>query len=238
MTTTVTPLRQDSLDFLAWNAYMGNSAKAVLDALMDWTDGPAEGRPVVSLNEAMRHHQTVREFAQRRDYRLLAEQPESRDQDPMPEEGNTVVLVPRRRGLEVVRWQVKPMGTRWEVTSHDQVHDPRRHLRFVLRTPGGLWKCTADHWPTNGLDGPNAPAVRECVQFTRAALEHRPRAVAVSVGDKNMGLTALRDLFPDAEVRGHAPDALLADGASRVTMLGTMGKRGSDHQGVLYRVTR
>lgn len=227
----------DRLAFLAWNAYMGNNTQRVTDALMDWTDVPPHLRPVLVLNEVMRHHAALHTLRRERGYRVMTEAPQSRNQRVMPEEGNTALLVPRRPGLEVIRWRVRPMREPWLVVSHNQPHDPRRAVAAALRTGGGRWKVTADHWATNGLDGPNRAAVREAVEFTRQRLDHGPRTVALSIGDKNMGLEALRDLFPGTIVRGDAPDALVGSGASRVEAT-VLGRRGSDHNAIAYTVTR
>lgn len=225
----------DHLAVLAWNAYMGNRTAQVTDALMDWTEPRHGDLPVIVLNEVMRHHAALHTLRRERGYRVLTEVPEDRDQRVIPEEGNTALLVPRRT-MEVIRWAPKPMRTPWVVVSHNQRHDPRRHVGAMLAgTPIGRVKMTADHWPTNGLDGPSGRAVRECVEFTHRRLKHGPRAIALSVGDKNMGLEALRDLFPEATVRGDAPDAMLADGARRVHAE-ILARRGSDHPAIRYRV--
>lgn len=227
----------DTLHIVQWNPHRGNTAARVTDTL------DAEVRKcrpqVIVLNEVRRHHDTLAGWAKRNGYSHFQEKPRP-DANPMPQHGSTALLVDRRDDdLELLKTRTIPMRVSWRVFSHQQWHHPRRYERALLRTPGGRWKVTASHWPTNGFEGGNRVAFAESATRAAAALVARvPGTVTVDVGDHNESVRTLRKWARPlgAKVAGHGPDSCITVGATVVHDVGP--KAGSDHHLVRYELTR
>lgn len=218
----------DSLILLLWNVYVGNTALRVRLTLGRWLK---KRKPdVVVLNEAMRFHSTISRVAERRGYVMLAQTPESRNQNPRPERGNTVMLV-RDNDLHLRDSDFWPMDEDWMVWSHRQKHDPRIQVVARLRGRGGRWAVMGDHWATAG----NTRAQQESIDFTRDFLEGP--GVRIALGDKNVKEKDLRRLFPRAMVAGHNVDGVIVTGATAV-FVEKLGKGGGDHHAIEVEVVR
>lgn len=220
-------LPEESISVLEWNVYKGNRAGRVRRRLRKWLK---KGKyDVVVLNEALRFHDVIEAVAKDLGYIVCAEVPATdRFADPRPEKGNTVVLVRKQDDLVLLDWRVAVMDEPWTVWSHKQRHVPRRQIVILLRGRGGLWLIAGQHWATAG----NREAQEESKDWTLGLLTQTndtrdERVVASSIGDHNVRVPDLKEMFPKHKVVGHVVDSVVTE--ARRVIHTRLGKGGSDH---------
>lgn len=229
------PADVDELDVWTWNAHLSCPPKRLRTTLTN--EALRDGRPhLILLNEVPYLYDTLAEWAEVHGYAHLQERMGNRRARVVEEHGSTAVLVDQRRaGLAVLSRRVAKMGAPWMVFSKRRLHRGRRYETLRLVTPGGLWRIRASHWPTKG----NAHALAE--SMTRAAAwfaRRRPGTVAADIGDHNLPLAVLRAWARafGARVFGFGVDSAVVAGADCEAT--ELGKFGSDHHAIRYRLTR
>lgn len=164
---------------------------------------------------------------------VLAEDPlPRRDGHPLPEQGDTVVVVD---GLKVPRSWAAVQRIRFLVRSHHRWHLPRRDRIAMLRGPvRGVWGI---HLPPGGPGSVNGDAWRE--QLDRALRWAVRGGCRIIVGDFNADAPTIAAYLEragiQAEVIGRGVDlVIVVNGTAQAKPL---GHQGSDHPAVLYGVT-
>lgn len=230
------PRTPDALDVFLWNPWTGNPWPRVRDTL---TDEVERNRPdLIVLNEVRRHYDHLDGWAERHGYVCHQEKPRPEvPGKPVPEHGSTAVLVDARLGI----LSAKPVAMRepWKVFSHDRTHRPRRGWQIRLRSDGGQWKGRFVHGPTNGFDGGNRVAFAEFARLAAAALTNKAtRTTSFAVSDHNERVGRLRKWARafGGKVAGHNVDSCIVVGGTVTAEV--LGKHGSDHHAVRFRITR
>lgn len=237
----MTPRRSvfDELYLLLWNVHRGNNAARVLDRLD--TEIKKRRPQVIVLNEAMQLWADLARWAARNGYRIYHQKPQPRRRGrAYPAEGDVALLVDGRdEDLELRRHRRVRMRKAWKVFSHNQPREPRIYERVWIKDPGGRWKVTGSHWPTNGFTGGNRVAFAESAIRAAGSLVLRLLGtVGLDLGDHNVAVRLLRAwarraLGRGAVVDGHGPDSVIAVGATVDVEVGP--EDGSDHN--LLRIT-
>jgi hypothetical protein len=220
------------VDVLAWNAHLGN--RRVARALRRLTRKRAGGKPhVIALFEVPFRHGQIRRWARRHGYVMYAEEPGDRTGRVVSERGSTVVLV--RGDVHVIRARVVVGKQGWRVVSKNRPHDPRRDWMIRLRHGGTVYRLYVPHVATGGPNGPSRAAVLEWGARVRRGIQARRAGIVyAAVGDLNDKLPNLRARFPDARVVGRTPDAAIVAGGHVTRQV--LGKHGSDHHAIRYRL--
>lgn len=225
----------DELDVWTWNAHLSCTPER-LRATLTGQALKAERPQVIVLNEVPYLFETLAEWAETHGYAHHQERKGERRGRVVEEHGSTAVLVDQRAaGLAVLGRRVAVMRLTWLVFSKKRLHRPRRYEVLRLVTTGGLWKIRASHWPTGG----NKAALAESMARAATWLARtRTGVVAADIGDHNVSVTALRRWARaiGARVAGHSVDSAAAVGADVEAQL--LGKYGSDHHAIRYRLTR
>jgi hypothetical protein len=230
------PRDPDGGVILAWNPHTGNpwaNVRRTLNAEVK-RDRPA----VIVLNEVKRHFGVLDGWAERNGYVCHQEKPLPEVAGrPVPEHGSTAVLIDA--GLDILTAKPVAARARWKVFSHNRWHEPRRGWQIRYRDDSGRWKGWFMHGPTNGFEGGNRVAFAEFASLMAAALTIKAAGTtSFAVSDHNERLPALRRwarLF-GAKVAGHGVDSCVVLGGTVTAE--TLGKHGSDHELIRYRVKR
>lgn len=235
MTRPPVPADVDELDVWAWNPHLSCRPPRLRSTLSN--EALRYGRPhLIVLNEVPYLHYALADWAEGHGYAHFQERPGNRRGKVVEEHGSTAVLVDLRRdGFALVDRRVATMRTTWLVFSKNRRHLPRRYEVVRVITPGGLWKIRASHWPTKG----NAAALAE--SLTRAAAwftRRRAGVAAADIGDHNLSVAVLHVWARTfgGRVAGHGVDSAIVAGAQATAT--RLGKFGSDHHAVRYRLTR
>lgn len=189
------------------------------------------GDVAICLTEVWSCHPALHKIARELDLTMLAEDPGDRRDRPLPERGDTVLLL--APGFVVESWDVVVLDLRWTVVDTGLVHEPRRLIRVIGHVESRRVELLAVHGPT----GANHAAVEEFLTTVAdILLTTRPGTTAAAIGDWNVRLDDARRWAADhdLEVSGRGPDLA----ASNTDVESATGrKRGSDHHSMKHRLT-
>lgn len=168
--------------------------------------------------------------------RVLGENPKPRNTKPLPEQGDTVLVVDR---IKIRRWDIAVSAFRWVVRKYDRWHDPRRDIVAMLKGPvKGVRGC---HLPPGGPDdGTNGKAWRDQADDILEWL-HR-RGCRAAVGDFNCSAARLLTYahqrgYKQLSIAGVGVDlCIVAHGTVTAKNLGRQGDD-YDHPAVRFDIT-
>lgn len=227
--------REVEVDLVGWNVYVRNSPDQV-GAKLDQIH--ANQQPVlVGLNEAFRSKGRL--GGRLKKFRRLWD-------GRRREAKNNPFFVRGKKKVRVLdTWRMR-MGEAWRFKKRK----PPRVFRVVLwHLAGKRWTKTATclaHFPTGGPNGRNSTAWREgarrCVRFAK----RHPNAVVTILGDFN-ATEGQVDHWIAGRINGQVlsaakVDHLVVRGTNKVAVTPRrepqrLGKAGSDHPALLYRLT-
>ena len=222
------------LDLIAWNAYAGNSAGNVYETLAGWVTEYAPD--VITVSEAFTHHNVLQHLADDLGMRLLQETPARRRKSTalVDDTGDCAILLADHVTLR--RSWVARMRRVWLVLRYRRRHRPHQYQVAAIKVRGHRWRVRASHWPTHGLDGPNAAAVVESARKSRRWLL-RGLVPSVDVGDLNESKAKLAAWYGKRfRVFGRRIDVAVTRRV-RWCSWAELGKGGGDHHGRHYRFT-
>lgn len=213
---------------VGWNAETDNPTHNVLTQLSSWVG--AYQPDVFALSEVTSHAAGLAEVAPLLGYRVLQERPRP-DQPRGDDTGDCALLLAAHVKLRR-HWLVR-MTRWWRVLSHDRWHRPHEYEAAAIRVRGQRWRVLAAHFPTRGIDGPNAAAWLESATRARRWLL-RGRSPSAVVCDINELRATVAGWFgPGYRVLGETPDLAVTRGV-RSWSSRQLGRGRSDHHGVLY----
>lgn len=221
-------LGSGELVVVAWNAETDNPTHNVLTQLHHWVE--VWQPDVFALSEVTTHAAGLAEVAPMLGYRLLQQRP--RPGQPRGDDTGDCALMLAAHVRLRHHW-VAHMARWWRVVSHDRWHRPHAYEVAAIAVRGQPWRVMAAHFPTLGIDGPNAAAWLESATRARRWLR-RGLAPSAVVGDINELRTTVAGWYgPGHRVAGETPD-LAVTRHVRSWITRQLGRGHSDHHGVLY----
>lgn len=229
---TARPLRRD-LGLAAWNTH--NASPKKLRRFI--RSRIRRGDVAIVLTEVWRRYDDLQRIARDLGLTMLGERPEpgAHDRDPVPEHGDTVMLL--APAFELESWEVVVLREQWLVYSSNRVRQPRRLIHARGRVDGQRVELLGVHGPTD-IEA-NEHAMADFVDVVSKILTTtRPGTITAAVGDINLRLDEVRPWAAriGAQVSGRGPDLVLAIGAFVSSR--TRGRRGSDHYALAHKLSR
>lgn len=220
------PLSPKTLDVLAWNVYIGHRPEKVRGSLGGLL--AAYQPEVAALMEASRLYGHLTGLG----YKVVQLKPRASQPGNQPETGNIAILV--REDVQIVKRLTQRMREFWTGPKHGWPHDPRVNRSVKIRVDGTVWKVKAGHGPF----GDEAKA-----EFQRRLARWLTRAVTrptVLVLDANMSHSEFRTKVagPGGAKTGGVGVDLIAYKNAALLSARNLGKNGSDHPAMLYRLKR
>lgn len=229
---TARRLRRD-LGLSAWNTHNA-SAKRLRRFIRSRI---RRGDVAIVLTEVWARYDDLIRIAQDLGLTVLGERPEpgARGRNPVPEQGDTVMLL--APAFELESWDVIELREQWLVHSSNRVHRPRRLIQARGHVDGQRLELLGVHGPTD-IEA-NEHAMAEFVDVVSKILtKTKPGTISAALGDVNLRLDEARAWATriGAQVSGHGPDLVLAIGAFVSSR--TRGRRGSDHFALAHKLSR
>lgn len=215
------------MDILAWNVYIGNKPEVVrtnLERLLE-----AHNPEFAILMEASR----VKGHLGGLGYDVVQFKPRPLIPGNQPGQANIAILV--RTDLDLIRRGALRMSKFWVGPKHGWPQDPRVYRWVKTRKVKKIWKVGGAHTPF-GTAARTESRFR-LVRWLKRALPTRP---TVLVLDANMSMAEFRTTIATPGgvkwVGGSGID-LIAVKNAKLLSAKNLGKNGSDHPAMLYRVT-
>lgn len=217
------PTRQDVLDVLSWNVYIGNTPEKVR---LNLSPMLSTYKPeVCALMEASKMYGHLGALG----YKVVQLKPRPLRPGSQPGQGNIAILV--RNDVKIKQRFSLRMLTFWLGPKHGLPQDPRVYRWVKIVWKDKTWKIGAAHQPF-GVTA-RLESVRKLIGWFNRTVPGRP---TVLVLDANMSQPEFRQRIADkvgAQVLGSGID-IAAYKNARCVSVRDLGKRGSDHPAMLY----
>lgn len=211
------------LRLLAWNVYTGNSSETVIRNLKPVLE---TYRPhAVILMEATKLYGKLGGLG----YRVHQLKPVRYRKGNWSETANIVILV--RKDVKLRAKRVLRMAHEWLGPVHGHPHDPRVYPFVRIKYKRKVIKLGSAHLPFG-----QAARKESCVKLRKWAKRTVPKRAVILAGDMNMRLPEFTERIAGPakmKAAGYKID-LTAYKHVRLIKVKKLGKRGSDHQMMLY----
>lgn len=222
------------MDILAWNIYIGNKPDEILPRVEELLK--QHNPEVAVLMEATRVVRQLPEYVDHINglgYDVVQFKPRPLIPGNQPGQANIAILV--RTDLDLIRRGALRMSKFWIGPKHGWPQDPRVYRWVKTRKVKKIWKVGGAHTPF-GTAARTESRFR-LVRWLKRALPTRP---TVLVLDANMSMAEFRTTIATPGgvkwVGGSGID-LIAVKNAKLLSAKNLGKNGSDHPAMLYRVT-